>query len=127
MAACCGKSKTTDAQEGIAEAAAAEKCPPNDLLLGQVHNLIDALGKVTPKVVKTKAMGQAQDDDEDAMDAEEDKKQISLQMSNALHTVNDLWQRNTESWSVSARNGTNSRVNISQQKDGNKHNSHEHL
>ena len=65
MAACCGKSKTTDAQEGVGEATAAEKCPPNDLLLTQVHNLIDALGKVTPRVVKPKAMGQAQDDDED--------------------------------------------------------------
>ena len=74
MLACCGKSKTTDAQEGIAEATAAEKCPPNELLLAQVHTLIDALGKTTPKMVKTKAMGQAQDDDEDAVDADGDKK-----------------------------------------------------
>ena len=86
MAACCGKSKTTDAQEGVGEVAAAEKCPPNDLLLTQVHNLIDALGKVTPRVVKIKAMGQAQDDDGGAVDADGDEKQISLQMSNALHT-----------------------------------------
>ena len=114
MAACCGKSKTTDAQDQITEPTAVEACPPSDLLLSQVHNLIDALGKTTPRVVKIKAMGQAHEDDGDAVDAEGDEKQISLQMSNALHTVNDLWQRNTESWPLSARNVTNSRVNLSQ-------------
>ena len=89
--------------------------------------LIDDLGKTTPRVVKAKAMGQAEDDNEDNEDAVQDKKQISLQMSNALHTVNDLWQRNTESWSVSASNGVNSRISISQPKEGTKHNRHKFL
>ena len=61
MAACCGKSKTTDPQAEITEPTTAQECPPIDLLLSQVHSLIDALGKATPRVVKVKAMGQACD------------------------------------------------------------------
>ena len=68
-------------------------------------------------MVKGKAMGQAQEEEEEAAeDAEGDNQKISLQMSNALHTVNDLWQRHTENWSLNARNITNSRVNLAQRK-----------
>ena len=74
MAACCGKSKTTEAQDQITEPTVAEACPPSDLLLAQVHDLIDALGKATPRVVKVKAMGQAHEEEENAVDAEGDEK-----------------------------------------------------
>ena len=117
MAACCSKSKTAEPQEPEVEPSANEPCPPSDLLLDQVHNLIDALGKLTPRVVKVKAMGQAPDEDKEAgEDVEGEDPKISLQMSNALHTVNDLWQRDTEKWSLSTRNMTNSRVDLAQQK-----------
>ena len=45
MAACCGKSKTTDPQPEAAVAGSSRECPPSDLLLAQVHTLIDDLGK----------------------------------------------------------------------------------
>ena len=52
MAACCGKSKTTDLHTEDAGAAETKECPPNDLLLSQVHHLIDDLGKSVPLLVK---------------------------------------------------------------------------
>ena len=59
MAACCGKSKTSDPQPEVAAPGNTRDCPPSDLLLSQVHALIDALGSSTARRVKPKAMGQA--------------------------------------------------------------------
>ena len=99
------------------EPSSIEPCPPNDLLLDQVHSLIDALGKLAPKVVKAKAMGQAlEEEEEPGEDGDAGDAKISLQMSNALHTVNELWQRHTGRWSLNPQNRTNSRVNLAQQK-----------
>ena len=97
-----------DLQADITAPTTAQDCPPSDLLLSQVHSLIDALGKATPRL-----MGQAKDSDEEAPEADGEQKQVSLQMSNALHTVNDLWQRNIESWTLNCRNAMNSRVDVS--------------
>ena len=57
------------------------------VLFSQVHALIDALGTSTPRLVKPKAMGQAQDDDDEHKDSDNAEKQVSLQLSNALRNV----------------------------------------
>ena len=117
MAACCGKSKTTDPQPEDATPGNTRECPPSDLLLDQVHALIDALGKSPQRLVKPKAMGQAPANDDENNDSDTDHKQLSLQMSNALRTVNDLWQRNSTSWTVPRDNMVNSNLDISQRKE----------
>ena len=62
------------------------------------------------------AQAKAKDDDDD--DADNGQKQLSLQMSNALRTVNDLWQRSTTEWSVNRANFVNSKLDVSQLKRG---------
>ena len=61
-------------------------------------------------------MGQAQEDEGDDKNIEDGKHKLSLQMSNALRTVNDLWKRNPTAWSVARDNFRNSNVNVSQMK-----------
>ena len=62
---------------------------PSDLLLSQVHTIIDALGKSTSKIMKPKAMGQVRKKDDEEKDSDDDdQKQLSSQMSNALRIVN---------------------------------------
>ena len=75
MAACCGKSKTTDPQPEAAAAGNTRDCPPSDLLLSQVHALIDALGTSTPRFVETKAMEQAQENDDEHNEFDNEQKQ----------------------------------------------------
>ena len=75
MAACCGKSKTTESQSEAPASGSTRDCPPNDLLLSQVHSLIDELGQSTPKLVKPKAMGQVKDADGDDKDSDGEQKQ----------------------------------------------------
>ena len=116
MAACCGKSKTTDPQTEVAAASNTRDCPPSDLLLSQVHALLDALGAYTPRPRKTKAMGQGDKTDGEDEGSDNDQKQLSLQMSNALKTVNDLWQRDSTAWTAARENMANSKLDVSQMK-----------
>ena len=71
MAACCGKSKTTDPQPEAEASGNGRECLANDLLLSQVHALIDGIGTSMPKPVKPKAMGQAKDKEGEDKDSDE--------------------------------------------------------
>ena len=51
MEACFGKSRTTDVMQDETDACTARDIPPNDVLLSQIHTLIDALGKSTSKLM----------------------------------------------------------------------------
>ena len=86
------------------------------VLFSQVHALIDALGTSTPRLVKPKAMGQAKENDGDDTGSDNEQNQLSLQMSNALRTVNDLWQRNSTAWTVDRENMVNSKLDLSHMK-----------
>ena len=61
-------------------------------------------------------MGQAQENDDEQNDSDNEQKQLSLQMSNALRTVNDLWQRNSIPWTVDRENMVTSKIDVSQMK-----------
>ena len=116
MGACCGKSKTVDAQADSAAAGNQRTCPANDMLLTQVHALIDGVGAQKAKVMKTKAMGQVAEQEGVAQEDDNGPQQLSLQMANALRTVDDLWRRDASTWTATAENMVNSRLGISQDK-----------
>ena len=84
MAACCGKPKSTDPMPETEASGNGRECPANDLLLAQVHALIDGLGASMPKPVKTKAMGQAKDKEGAEKESDEEGNALSTQMSKCL-------------------------------------------
>ena len=87
MAACCGKSRREDTGEELTQRGNHE-CPPNEVALEKLHDILDALGKKEGE--------------------EEEKQRRSGQTQSALTRT----KRNPSPWCVSAANQRNASIDL---------------
>ena len=113
MNANCGRSKR---QDDAAEDSTARnrECPPNELALARLHQILDDLGTGTANV-KCKRQSAQQNKEEDSSD-EGDKPRHSEQMHNALCTTTQLWKRNPAPWDVDASSRAHSQIDMAKHK-----------
>ena len=113
MAACCGKTRKDQLNEDANEKLP-RTCPPNEVKLARLHEIIDDLGvasaKTEPKKKTPQTKTAGEDDGENANDTE---THPSNQMQNALHATSRLWKRDCSEWplhDVDAANRGTSRL-----------------